>query len=293
MGIWINRNDKVLIVVGLALVLGGSPRFIRHQDRRRGRSTSYSAKSPANHSISSRSENSACRENLLAFQPDTRTIGAALGATENGKRSRSPSSWAWSPRGPGAEGRRLSGVENQRRERGGHRTATPAQKKINLGLSVGFNKGSLANLKVGVGAVITDNNVTGGNIDARSKHGSENSAAPSRATTRRSRALRPGPCHSEARHADAHRRAGLAGAEAPPHISSASFSFSSAPLGTQRRRAISSSAPSALNSACWYSHHRDCRHRPPRQLDPVDFNGLQDKARDLPSLTLPIRTPDR
>jgi hypothetical protein len=107
---------------------------------------------------------------LLAFQPATRTIGAGLGATE--KWQKVAVTVQIGVVAAGANVQKIDGsvvIKTDDVNVSVTGSVTPAQKKINLGLSLGFNEGSLANLKVGIGAIITDNNLSGGAINAALK----------------------------------------------------------------------------------------------------------------------------
>jgi hypothetical protein len=166
MGVWVSRNDKLLIVVGLALVVGGATGLYITK-------TGSGALDFAISQVTSKPldivhvGSFSLRGELLAFAPQTRTIGVALGATE--KWQKVEVTVKLGVVAAGAQVQKIDGsmvVKTDDVTVSVTGTAAPAEKKINLGLSLGFNKGTMSNLTIGLGAVITDNNLSGGTVNA-------------------------------------------------------------------------------------------------------------------------------
>jgi hypothetical protein len=169
MGVWVSKNDKLLIVVGLALVLGGSAAL--YITKTGSGAFDFAIGQVVNKPLDIVHVGKFILQGqLLAFQPATRTIGAGLGATE--KWQKVAVTVQIGVVAAGANVQKIDGsvvIKTDDVNVSVTGSATPAQKKINLGLSLGFNEGSLANLKVGIGAIITDNNLSGGAINAALK----------------------------------------------------------------------------------------------------------------------------
>jgi len=164
MGVWIDRNQGVLIVAGLALVIGGSVALFV---------TKTGALNAAFHQLTNKPVKFVTvgklvlQGQLLDFQPDKSILGAGLLAT---------GTWddvkVTLQLGVVAAGTQLQKVTGGVAVKTGDvnvsvtGTAIPADKTVNLGLTLGFDKGRMNNLKIGVGAIIKDDRFTGGSVNA-------------------------------------------------------------------------------------------------------------------------------
>ena len=169
MGVWVSKNDKLLIVVGLALVLGGSAAL--YVTKTGSGALDFAIGRVVNKPLDIVHVGKfSLQGELLAFQPVTRTIGGALGATE--KWQKVAVTVKLGVVASGTQVQKIDGsvvVKTDDVNVSDTGSAAPTRKKINLGLSLDFNKGSLSHLKVGVGAVITDNNLSGASVNAALK----------------------------------------------------------------------------------------------------------------------------
>jgi hypothetical protein len=109
---------------------------------------------------------------LLQFAPDKQQLGAGVIATEKWQQLQVSVSLGVIAAGPQVQ--QVSGqviVKSGGVSVTGGATDTPATKKVDLHLSIGFDKGLLAPFKFGVGAIITDGKATGGSVDGSYKSG--------------------------------------------------------------------------------------------------------------------------
>ncbi len=166
MGVWVDRNQGVLIVVGLALVIGTSVALyvtktgVGAVDFAFSQVTGKPLKIFKIGSLTVQGQ-------LLAFQPATQTVGGGLVLTNQWDKLN-----VTVKLGVVAAGSQVQKVEGAVVVKSNDMsvsvtgTGDPTQKKFNLGLSVGVDRGPLTNLKLGLGAIITDDKFTGGTVNA-------------------------------------------------------------------------------------------------------------------------------
>jgi hypothetical protein len=169
MGVWIDRHSAILIVVGLALVVGGSAAL--YVTKTGGGAIDFAFSQVVGKPLQIfRVGTLTFQGQALAFQPGTRTLGGGLIVTNKWDKvdvSLKVGVVAAGPQVQKVEGAVVVKTPDANVSVTG--TGDPAQKKYNFGVSLEVEKGPAANLKVGVGAIVTDNKVTGGNVTAGMK----------------------------------------------------------------------------------------------------------------------------
>ncbi|MGB6946319.1 MAG: hypothetical protein WBE37_28240 [Bryobacteraceae bacterium] len=165
MGVWLDKNQAVLYVTGVALVVGGAAAL-------------YATKTGGSvlNAVVGQIKNKpiqvfkvgkfTLQGQLLQFQPDKRQLGAGMIATE--KWQQLQVSVGFGVVATGAQVQQVSGqviVKSGNVSVTGSATDTIATKKVELHLTVDVNQGALSPFKLGVGAVITDGKATGGSVD--------------------------------------------------------------------------------------------------------------------------------
>ena len=184
MGVWVDKNQGVVVVVGLALVVGGAAAL--WVTKTSGATLDKGLDAIVNNQVQIfKIGKFSVSGQGLAFQPDTHTIGAALTATEKFQQVQISVKF-----GVVAAGSQVQKVDGAVVVKTGDATVTvtgtgtagtpatatapPTPKKVNLGLTFGVDKGSLSSFKFGAGAIITDGKLSGGSVNAgfdMKKHG--------------------------------------------------------------------------------------------------------------------------
>jgi hypothetical protein len=165
MGVWVDKNQAILYVTGIALVIGGSAAL-------------YATKTGGSvlNAIVGQIKNKpiqvfkvgkfTLQGQLLQFQPDKRQLGAGVIATE--KWQQLQVSVGFGVVATGSQVQQVSGqviVKSGNVSVTGTATDTIPTKKVELHITVDVNQGALSPFKLGVGAVITDGKATGGSVD--------------------------------------------------------------------------------------------------------------------------------
>jgi hypothetical protein len=169
MGVWVDRNQGILIVVGLALVVGGSAALYVTKTGSGAIDFAFSQVVGKPLQIF-RVGTLTLQGQALAFQPGTRTLGGGLIITNKWDKidvSLKVGVVAAGPQVQKVEGAVVVKTPDAKVSVTG--TGDPSQKKYNFGLSLEVERGPAANLKIGVGAIITDDKVTGGSVTAGMK----------------------------------------------------------------------------------------------------------------------------
>jgi hypothetical protein len=169
MGVWIDRNQGIVIVVGIALVVGGAAAL--YATKTGGTAINLGIDQVKGKPLQIfKVGRLTVQGQLLSFQPDKRTLGAGLIATA--KWQKLDVSIKFGVIAAGSQVREIDGaviLKSQDVNVSVTGTATPVQKTFNLGLSLSFDTGPLAPLKVGVGAIVTNDKLTGGSLNASLK----------------------------------------------------------------------------------------------------------------------------
>lgn len=170
LGVWVDRNQMVLYVVGAGLALGGAtalyvtktggPMVNLPMSQLTGKSVQFFK--VGRFSMSGKA---------LAFQPDTRTLGTALAGTA--KWERLQVTLQLGVIATGTDVKEVNGqaiFKTQDIDVFVTGAAQPAKKTVNLGLSVGIKSGTLAGpLTIGVSAVVKDGKADQGQLNASLK----------------------------------------------------------------------------------------------------------------------------
>jgi hypothetical protein len=169
MGVWVDKNSGMVFVTGIALAIAGV-------------AVLYATKTggAVNDAIVGQIKGKplqifkvgklTVQGQLLAFQPDQQTMGAGLIATEKWQRLQVSASL-----GVIAAGTTVQQVVGSLALKSGNvsmglnATDTVSNSTVNLGVTFGFDDGPLNALKVGVGAVVVRDKVTGGTLEASLK----------------------------------------------------------------------------------------------------------------------------
>lgn len=169
MGVWVDNNSGVVFVTGVALVIGGAA--VLYATKTGGSVLNLGVDQIKNKPFQVLKVGKfTLQGQLLAFQPDKQTLGAGVVATQNWQQLSVSVSI-----GVIAAATQVQQVNGQvvlkTKDVSVAVTAkdTLANKKIDLGLSLGVTSGPLTGLKVGIGAVVSDGKVTGGTVDAALK----------------------------------------------------------------------------------------------------------------------------
>jgi hypothetical protein len=169
MGVWVDKNSGMLFVTGIALVIGGAA--VLYATKTGGTVTNALVGQIKNKPFQIFKVGTfTLQGQLLAFQPDKQTLGAGVVATE--KWQQLQVSVSLGVIAAGAQVQQINGqvvLQTHDVKVGVTASDSPANKTVNLGLSLGFESGSLKPLKVGIGAVVTGGKVTGGALDASLK----------------------------------------------------------------------------------------------------------------------------
>jgi len=169
MGVWIDKNSAMIFVTGVVLAIGGVA--VLYATKTGGSALNLAISQIKNKPFQVfKVGKFTLQGQMLAFQPDKQTLGAGVVATEKWQQLQVSVGLGVIAAGPQVQ--QVNGqivLKTKDVSIGLTATDSPATKKIDLGLSFGFNQGALSPLKVGVGAVITDGKVTGGTLDASLK----------------------------------------------------------------------------------------------------------------------------
>jgi len=169
MGVWVDKNSSMLFVTGIALVIGGAA--VLYATKTGGAVTNALVGQIKNKPFQIFKVGTfTLQGQLLAFQPDKQTLGAGVVATE--KWQQVQISVSLGVIAAGATVQQVNGqvvLQTHGVKVGVSASDSPANKTVNLGLSLGFDNGALKPLKVGVGAVVTGGKVTGATLDASLK----------------------------------------------------------------------------------------------------------------------------
>jgi len=169
MGVWVDHNKGLVFITGLALVIGGAA--VLFATKTGGLVTDVIASQIKGKPFQIfKVGKFTVQGQILAFQPDKQTMGAGVVATENWKSVQVSVSLGIIAAGETVQ--QVNGsvvLKTNDVNIGVTASDTLTNKKINLGLTLGFEDGPLKPLKVGVGAVVSDGKVTGGSLDASLK----------------------------------------------------------------------------------------------------------------------------
>jgi len=169
MGVWVDHNSKMVFVTGLALAIGGAA--VLYATKTGGLVTDVVASQIKGKPFQIFKAGSfTFSGQILAFQPDKQTLGAGVVATEKWESVQVTVSMGIIAAGETVQ--QVNGsvvLKTNDLSLGFTGNDSLTNKKINLGLSLGFENGPLKPLKVGVGAVVSDGKVTGGTLDASLK----------------------------------------------------------------------------------------------------------------------------
>jgi hypothetical protein len=169
MGVWLDNNSGIIFVTGIALAISGV-------------AVLYATKTggAVNDAIVGQIKGKpiqvlkvgkfTLQGQLLAFQPDKQTLGAGVIATEKWQGLQVSVSMGVIAAGTTVQ--QVNGavvLKSGDVSLGFNATDALANKRINLGLTLGFDNGPLKPLKVGLGAVVTDGKMTGGTLNASLK----------------------------------------------------------------------------------------------------------------------------
>ncbi len=173
MGVWVDKNSGLVLVTGIALVVGGA-------------AVLYATKTTLNDPISNallarlksqqvqffKVGNFTLNGSNLDFQPDKQKLGGQLMATE--KWQQVNISVGLGAIAVGSAIQQINGklaVKWNDVNLGFTATDALAKKNVNLGLTMSLGSGPLKTLTFGVGAAMSAGKVTGGSLDATLKSG--------------------------------------------------------------------------------------------------------------------------
>jgi hypothetical protein len=167
LGVWVDRNKGILYVVGAGLALGGAAAL--YVTKTGGPIVSFPASQLTGKPVQIfKIGKFALSGQLLNFQPDTRTLGGALTGTE--KWDKLQVSLQLGLMATGSDVKQVSGpaiFKTQDIDVTVTGSAQPAQKTVNLGLSVGITgRGLPGPLTIGVNAVVKDSKPSQGQLSA-------------------------------------------------------------------------------------------------------------------------------
>jgi hypothetical protein len=169
MGVWVDNNQAVVYVTGIALVVGGVVAL--YATKTGGTVLNAAVGQLKNKPIQVfKVGKFTLQAQMLQFQPDQRVLGAGAIATEKWQQLQVSVSF-----GVVASSTQVQQVDGKVVVKTGGVTMTgtatdkPATKTIDLGLSIGFDKNRLGPMTFGLGAIITDGKVTGGSLDGSIK----------------------------------------------------------------------------------------------------------------------------
>jgi hypothetical protein len=170
MGVWVDRHAGLVFVTGIALVIGGTA--VLYATKTGGTLVNAVAGQIKGKPFKVfKIGKFTLQGQLLAFQPDKQVLGAGVVATEKWQKLQVSISLGVIAAGTSVQ--QVNGhlvLKTQGVNLGLTAADDLTKKKINLGLSLGFDEGSLKPLKVGVGLIMTDSGkVTGGTLDASLK----------------------------------------------------------------------------------------------------------------------------
>jgi hypothetical protein len=169
MGVWIDKNQAVVYVTGITLVIGGAVALFATK-------TGGSVLNTAVGQLKNKPiqvfkvGKFTLQAQMLQFQPDKGVLGAGVIATE--KWQQLQVSVSLGVVASGAHVQQVNGkvvVKTGGVTVTGAATDTPATKNVDLHLSIGFDKGRLTPMTFGLGAIVTDGKVTGGSLDGSVK----------------------------------------------------------------------------------------------------------------------------
>lgn len=162
MGVWVDNNKAIVYVTGIALAIGGVA--VLYATKTGGTVVNFATSQITNKPLQIfKVGNFTLQGQVLAFQPDKQTLGLGAIATQNWQQVSVSVSIGLIAAGTQAQ--QVKGqVVFKTKDVNVSVTAndTLANKKVDLGLSLGVTSGPLTGFKLGVGAVITDGKVTGG-----------------------------------------------------------------------------------------------------------------------------------
>jgi hypothetical protein len=164
MGVWIDRHSGLLIVVGLALVVGGSAAL--YVTKTGGATIDFAFSQVVGKPLQIfRVGTLTVSGQVLAFQPGIRTLGGGLDVTKKWDKVAVTLKVGVVAAGPQVQ--KVQGavvVKTPDANVSITGTGDPSQRKYNFGVSLEVEKGPAANLKIGVGAIVTGDKVTGGSV---------------------------------------------------------------------------------------------------------------------------------
>lgn len=171
MGVWVDKNQGILFVTGIALVVGGAAAL--YATKTGGSVVNAVVGQIKNKPIQVfKVGKFTLQGQMLQFQPDKRQLGMGVIATE--KWQQLQVSVGFGVVATGSQVQQVSGqviVKSGDVSVTGSATDTIATKKVELHLSLDVDKGPMSPFKLGVGAIITDGKATGGELDASLKTG--------------------------------------------------------------------------------------------------------------------------
>jgi len=170
LGVWIDKNQAVVYVTGVALVVGGAVALFATKTGGTVPNTAVGALKNKPLQVFKVGKFT-LQAQMLQFQPDQRVLGAGVIATE--KWQQLQVSVSFGVVASGAQVQQVDGKVVVKTAGGvtitGTATDTPAKKNVDLHLSIGFDKGQLGPMTFGLGAIITDGKVSGGSLDGSIK----------------------------------------------------------------------------------------------------------------------------
>jgi hypothetical protein len=170
MGVWVDKNQTTLYIVGAALLLGGSAAL--YITKTGGAAVDLPVGLLKGKSLNIvKVGGFSLKGQLLEFKPETRTIGAGLTLAQDLDQVKLTFKL-----GVIASGTEVKQVNAQAIVKADDFTITVSgaadteKKKINLGIGLGIpGSGPLGPVNLTIGAVVTDGKVTGGQFDATMK----------------------------------------------------------------------------------------------------------------------------
>ncbi len=169
MGVWVDKNQGILFVTGIALVVGGAAAL--YATKTGGTVVNAVVGQIKNKPFQVYKVGKFMLQGQLSqFQPDKRQLGAGVIATEKWQQLQVSVGFGIVASGPQVQ--QVSGqviVKSGDVSVTGSATDTIATRKVELHLSVDVDSGGLSPFKFGVGAVITDGKATGGSVDGSYK----------------------------------------------------------------------------------------------------------------------------
>ena len=166
MGVWVDKNQAVVFITGIALVVGGAVAL--YATKTGGTVLNAVVGQIKNKPIQVfKVGKFTLQAQMLQFQPDQRALGAGVIATE--KWQQLQVSVSLGVVATGAQVQQVNGqvvVKTGGVTITGAATDTPATRKVDLHLSIGLDK---SHLTFGLGAIATGGKVTGGSLDASLK----------------------------------------------------------------------------------------------------------------------------